>query len=98
MKGMVSGISVALAVAAFGLAARANAASGPLDGKTFVAQSGEEGKAADSKDTLVFQDGKMRSTACDPYGFGDGAYTALERKGSTGFHARTESAKEGVIV
>lgn len=98
MKGMLSRISVALAVLAFGLAARANAASGPLDGKTFAAQSGEEGKAADSKDTLVFRDGKMRSTACDAYGFGDGAYTAIARKGSTGFHARTESAKEGIIV
>jgi hypothetical protein len=98
MKGMLSRISVALAIAAFGLATRARAASGPLDGKTFFAQSGEEGKAADSKDTLVFQDGKMRSTACDAYGFGDGVYSAIERKGSTGFHARTQSAKEGIIV
>jgi len=98
MKGMLSGISVGLALVAFGLAARASGASGPLDGKTFAAQSGEEGKAADSKDALVFRDGKMRSTACDAYGFGDGAYTAIERKGSTGFHARTESAKEGVII
>jgi len=98
MKGRLSGISVALAVAAFGLAAPARAASGPLDGKAFFAQSGEEGKAADSKDTLVFQGGRMRSTACDAYGFGDGAYSAIERKGSIGFHARTQSAKEGIIV
>lgn len=101
MKGMLDRMPLAVAVlAALALAParRANGAAGPLDGKTFVAQSGEEGKAADSKDTLVFRDGKMRSTACDTYGFGDGAYTAIERKGSTGFHARTESAKEGVIV
>jgi hypothetical protein len=87
-----------LAVAAMGLAARASATAGPLDGKTFVAETGEQGKAAASKDTLVFRDGKMRSTACDAYGFGEGAYMSMSHPGMFMVHVRTESAKEGVIV
>ena len=27
-------------------------------------------------DTIIFQDGRFRSTACDRYEYGDGAYTA----------------------
>ena len=87
-----------LAIAAMSLAARASATAGPLDGKTFVVQTGEQGKPAEAKDTLVFRDGKMRSTACDAYGFGDGAYTSMSHPGMFMVHARTESAKEGVIV
>ena len=91
--------AAALALAALGFAARGNAAAGPLDGKTFVAESGEQGKpAAGPKDTLVFRDGKLRSTACDTYGFGDGTYTSMSHPGALMIHARTESAKEGVIV
>jgi hypothetical protein len=77
MKGMprrtITLVAV-LAVAAMGLAARASATAGPLDGKTFVAETGEKGKDAASKDTLVFRDGKMRSTACDACRFGEGNY------------------------
>lgn len=69
-----------------------------LDGKTFVAETGEQGKKADSKDEIAFRDGKLHSSACDPYGFGDGAYTTMDHGGAgTMFHARTESAKEGAI-
>ena len=72
--------------------------AGVLDGKTFVAETGEQGKKADSKDEISFRDGKLRSSACDPYGFGDGAYTSMNHGASgTMFHAKTESVKEGVI-
>ena len=89
----------AAAIALLFLAASVSAsAGGALDGKTFVAESGEQGKKADSKDEIVFRDGKMRSTACDPYGFADGAYTTMNHGAAgTMFHARTESAKEGAI-
>ena len=87
----------ALVLALFFAAAIPVRASGVLDGKTFAADCGEQGKKADSKDQIVFHDGKMRSTACDPYGFGDGAYTTMDHGGSTMFHAKTESPKEGSI-
>jgi hypothetical protein len=100
MKGISRSIATvaALAIAAFGSTPCASAAAGPLDGMTFVAESGEQGKAAAAKDTLVFHEGKMRSAACDPYGFGEGNYTSMSHPGSFMFHVRTESPKEGVIV
>ena len=94
-----NGRILATALAAVLLAAAVPArVAGVLDGKTFVAETGEQGKKADSKDEIVFRDGKMRSTACDTYGFGDGAYTTMDHgEAGTMFHARTESAKEGAI-
>ncbi len=88
----------ALAITAWGLAPAARAAEGPLDGKTFVAESGEKGKKAEGpKDEITFRDGKLRSSACDAYGFGDGTYTAMNHPGMVMFSAKTESPKEGVI-
>ena len=40
-----------------------------LDGKTFVAESGEKGKKASNKDTIVFRDGRLLSEGCTPWGF-----------------------------
>ena len=87
----------ALTIAAIGLAAGASASTGALDGKTFVGESGGQGKGPEAKDTLIFHDGKMRSTACDAYGFGEGAYTATVNSYATDFSATTVSAKEGTI-
>jgi hypothetical protein len=88
----------ALAIATWGLVPAVGAAEGPLDGKTFVAESGEQGKKAEGpKDEITFRDGKMRSSACDAYGFGDGSYTTMNHPGMVMFRARTESPKEGVI-
>src|SRR4030066_773219 len=39
-----------------------------LDGKTFVAESGEKGKKASNKDTIVFHDGRFLSEGCTPWG------------------------------
>src|SRR4030065_1430987 len=44
--------------------------SSSLDGKTFVAQSGEKGKQASNKDTIVFRNGRFLSEGCHPHGFG----------------------------
>jgi hypothetical protein len=92
--GRFLGTALAVLFLAAALPARA---AGVLDGKAFVADTGEQGKKADSKDEIVFHDGKMRSTACDSYGFGDGAYTTMNHGKSTMFSAKTESAKEGTI-
>jgi len=76
----------------------ARGAGSALDGKTFVAESGEQGKKAEGpKDEIAFRDGRMRSSACDAYGFGEGPYTTMDHGGSVMFQARTESPKEGVI-
>src|SRR5258706_15431030 len=40
-----------------------------LDGRAFVADAGEKGKAADEKsDVITFAGGKFHSSACDQYG------------------------------
>ena len=43
-------------------------AGGVLDGKTFVVEQGEKGEKAEYTDTLIFKDGRFRSTGCDQYG------------------------------
>ena len=57
------------------------AAAGPafhaaLDGRNFDGIVLRCGETSGDADTLSFKDGRFRSTACDRYGYGDGAYTA----------------------
>lgn len=68
-----------------------------LDGKQFRGIVLERGKTEGDADTLIFQNGRFRSTACDQYGYGDGAYTATTRDGATDFAAETESPKYGKL-
>ena len=76
------------------------AASGgrdPLDGRTFDGIVLECGKTAGDADSLIFKNGRFRSTACDRYEYGDGAYT-IEAAGDTvSFSAETESPKYGKL-
>src|SRR3990172_9506273 len=60
-----------------------------LDGKTFVAESGQKGKKASNKDTIVFRDGRFISEGCTPWGFGDAAYKAGIEGDGIRFHAQT---------
>lgn len=69
-----------------------------LDGRTFVAQSGEKGKQASSKDTIVFQDGRFLSEGCSPYGFTDAPYQATVDGAGIRFHAETHSSTHGTMV
>ena len=75
----------------------AAAAPGPLDGKVFVGESGEKGKAANEKDVITFADGKVHSSACDKWGFNKGDYTARVEGDTTVFEVETVSEKEGRI-
>ncbi len=68
---------------------------GALDGKTFTVETGEKEKSASEKDDLTFRGGKFRSSACDKYGFGDGAYTTTEKDGAVYFEAETTSPSKG---
>ena len=70
---------------------------GALDGKTFSGEFGKVSKKKEGNDTFIFKDGRFRSMACDPYGFGDAPYTASVSGDVTTFEAQTASPKEGTI-
>jgi len=71
---------------------------GRLDGRRFDGIVLECGKTEGDADTLLFSDGRFRSTACDQYGYGDGAYTATVSAGEIAFEAETESPKFGKLL
>jgi hypothetical protein len=66
-----------------------------LDGRRFDGVVLECGKTAGDADTLSFEGGRFRSSACDQYGYGDGAYSTHESAGGIVFEAETESPKYG---
>ncbi len=66
-----------------------------LDGRSFHGIVLEAGKTEGDADTLLFADGRFRSTACDRYGYGDGAYTARRDGDRIHFDAETESPSSG---
>ncbi|MEO8216402.1 MAG: hypothetical protein ABI718_04905 [Acidobacteriota bacterium] len=94
-------LMVSIVASVVGLTSNADlraASSGPLDGRTFIGESGPAGKQGDTKETIVFRDGRFRSLACDPYGFGDAFYTATaEADGSIRFEAETASKRQGTM-
>jgi len=69
-----------------------------LDGKTFLAQSGEKGKKASNKDTIVFRDGRFLSEGCIQWGFGDAAYVAGIEGDGIRFQSRTVSPTHGAMT
>jgi hypothetical protein len=69
-----------------------------LDGRKFAGVVLECGKTEGDADTLIFKDGRFRSTACDRYEYGDGVYTASAADGAVSFTARTESPKYGQLL
>lgn len=72
--------------------------SSSLDGMTFVAQSGEKGKQASNKDSIVFRNGRFLSEGCNPYGFGSAPYQATNDGATVRFHAETHSPTHGNMV
>ena len=89
--------SIALLALILPLVAGSASAAGLLDGKTYSGVVGARGKAADSKDELVFANGTLHSTACDAYGFEPGAYTAVQNGDVVRFTATTHSKSQGSI-
>jgi hypothetical protein len=69
-----------------------------LDGRNFVGIVLECGKTEGDPDQIIFKDGRFRSTACDRYDYGDGAYTATAANGAITFQAQTESPKYGKLL
>jgi hypothetical protein len=72
--------------------------SGSLDGKRFDGVVIERGKTAGDADTVLFDKGRFRSTACDQYGYGDGPYTATASADGVIFEAQTESTGGGRLL
>ena len=68
-----------------------------LDGRRFEGIVLERGKTTGDADTLIFEGGRFRSTACDRYGYGDGAYRVTASDGGLAFEALTESEKYGQL-
>ena len=68
-----------------------------LDGRSFQGVFIEKGKTSGDADTLVFRDGKFRSSACDRYGYSEAPYKAASAGDMTRFEAETYSPKYGKL-
>jgi hypothetical protein len=79
-------------------AAPALAQSAALDGRRFDGVFLERGKTKGDADTLTFQGGRFRSSACDRYGYSDAPYKAVAQGDAIAFEAETESPKYGKLV
>ena len=69
-----------------------------LDGRNFIGVVLECGKTEGDADTIVFENGRFRSIACDRYGYGDGPYTVRISGDIVSFEAQTESPKYGQLL
>ena len=68
-----------------------------LDGRQFDGVVLECGKTAGDADSLIFSNGRFRSTACDRYEYGDGPYSVQASGDAIAFSAETESPKYGTL-
>ena len=69
-----------------------------LDGRRFEGVFIERGKTSGDADTLIFKDGRFRSTACDRYGYSEAPYKSANAGDAVQFEAETESPKYGRLV
>ena len=81
-----------------GTAGAGQASRDALDGRNFDGIVLKRGETSGDADTLSFKDGRFRSSACDPYGYGDGPYTATRSGDAVLFEAQTESAQYGKLL
>ena len=69
-----------------------------LDGRRFEGVFIQRGKTSGESDTLVFKDGRFRSSACDRYGYSDAPYRTAGSGETTRFEAETQSARYGRLL
>ena len=74
-----------------------SSSSSLLDGRSFEGVVLERGKTSGDADTLIFERGRFRSSACYRYGYGDGSYRIRAAGDGLAFEAETESAKYGQL-
>lgn len=90
-------LAFALGAAAVAHAAPAAAQGASLDGRRFNGVFLERGKTSGDADTLTFQGGRFRSSACDRYGYSDAPYKASAVGDAVAFEAETVSPKYGKL-
>jgi hypothetical protein len=83
---------------ALAAAAPLRAQTALLDGRSFDGVFLERGKTRGDADTITFQGGRLRSSACDRYGYGDAPYKATQVADGVAFEAETESPKYGKLL
>jgi hypothetical protein len=69
-----------------------------LDGRSFQGVFLERGKTSGGADTLIFKDGRFRSTACDKYDYSDATYKTTTVGDTVRFEAETVSPKYGKLL
>lgn len=97
MKELIARSALPLVFAAAALLP-AFAGAGGLDGGRFEGVFIERGKTSGDADTLIFKDGRFRSTACDRYGYSDAPYKATAAGEGMQFEAETESPRYGKLL
>lgn len=90
-------LATALGAAVTVYASPAAAQGASLDGRRFDGVFIERGKTSGDADTLTFQGGRFRSSACDRYGYSDATYQASAAGDAIAFEAETTSAKYGKL-
>ena len=74
------------------------AQAGNLDGRSFDGVFLERGKTSGDADTIIFKDGRFRSTSCERYGYTDAPYKAVPAGDALRFEAETNSPKYGKLL
>ena len=90
-------LAIALGAAASVHAGPAAAQGASLDGRRFDGVFIERGKTSGDADTLTFQGGRFRSSACDRYGYSDASYKTSAAGDAIAFEAETVSPKYGKL-
>lgn len=98
VTGFIDRRNALLLAASAVLTATASAQAGQLDGRRFEGVFLPRGKTSGDADTLLFQGGRFRSTACDRYGYSDSPYRVTPAGDALAFEAETESPKYGKLV
>ena len=91
-------LAAVMAIVTFWDMSQGEAATGFLDGKTFIVHQGFKGEEASSEDEIVFNKGKLYSADCAEWGFDWGDYTATVEGNTVYFKAATSSPKHGKII
>ena len=99
MKRAIALSTAGMLIAAFAMTEVAVAGVN-LDGLTFIGEIGKKGQKAGDRDEFIFRNGTFRSTACDRFGFGPGAYgvTHGHQGKEAQFQAQTISPTDGKMT
>lgn len=68
-----------------------------LDGRRFEGVVLEPGKTTGDAERISFRDGQFHSSACEPYGYGDGRYQARQDGDAVVFEVQTDSPQYGQL-